>query len=211
MRSTSALDVDAVAGHLDLEPADPTVCARNPAGHTETVEGLFGVWSRDLVAEQRRRAGRTHRHPAARRRCAVFGDATRHRPPAHAAMSCAPLAAPASRASGSVPRSKRCDASVCRSSRRAVRRMPVRVNDADSSSTSTVSLATSDVAPPITPAIATGRSTSQINRSPSVMTRSTPSRVCRGSPSAARRTTMPGPSSRCRSNACRGCPSSSIA
>ena len=90
------------------------------------------------------RAGRiaTHRRGGTSPSAAMPRDTV---PPAHAAMSCAPLAAPSSRASGSEPRSNRCEASVCRSSRRAVRRMPVRVNDADSSSTSVVSSPTSEV------------------------------------------------------------------
>jgi hypothetical protein len=77
-------------------------------------------------------------------------------------------------------------------------------NQADSRRTSAVPSATSVSDPPITPATATARSTSAIKRSSSVNVRSTPSMVTSRSPSSARRTTIPGPASRCRSKGCRG-------
>jgi hypothetical protein len=131
-------------------------------------------------------------------------------PPAQRAIRPAHRAAASSHPSGSTPRSKRCDASVWRSRRRAVSRTPPRVNEALSSRTSEVSAETSDVCPPITPAIATGRSRSQISRSSLVSVRSTSSRVVSRSPSVAVRTTIPGPASRCMSKACSGWPTSSI-
>ena len=96
---------------------------------------------------------------------------------------------------------------MCRSSRRAVRRMPVRVKYALSSSTSVVSSETSDVAPPITPAIATGRSTvadQQVALGHDALD------AVEGSEPLARRRRgarrCPGPASRCRSKACSGWP-----
>jgi hypothetical protein len=118
---------------------------------------------------------------------------------------------PTSVASGSTPRSKRIDASVDSSRRRRVRWMPSRWKVAASRRTSVVLGEISASSPPITPATPTGRSASQINRSSSVNVRSTSSSVVMRSPSAARRTTMPGPLSSGRSNGCSGCPISSIA
>ncbi len=109
----------------------------------------------------------------------------------------------------STPRSKRCDASECRPRRLAVRRTLRGSNVAASSSTSVVSAETSLVAPPITPASATGPRPSAMTTSCSCRARSTPSSVVMRSPRPARRTTMP-PLSLARSKACSGCPSSSI-
>ena len=76
---------------------------------------------------------------------------------------------------------------------------------ADSSRISVVVSDTSDVEPPMIPAMAWGaRSASQMSRSSPVSVRSTSSSVVMVSPSFAVRTTMPRPARRERSNACNG-------
>ena len=72
---------------------------------------------------------------------------------------------------GSTPRSKRYEASLRRPSLRAVRRTVSGTKYALSSRTSVVCSRTSEFAPPMTPAIATARSRSQINRSSGVRVR----------------------------------------
>jgi hypothetical protein len=110
----------------------------------------------------------------------------------------------------SAPRSKRAEASVFRPSRRlAVRTMEGR-NQALSSATVVVVAVTSDVAPPITPAMATGRSRSAITRVVSSSVRFCPSSVVSPSPERARRTLISGPASFATSKACIGCPISSM-
>ena len=115
------------------------VARRRGAPSPRSSKTRDGIVGRDGVPEQLARARRPDRRPT-RRAGAAPSDATpaRTRAPVHAAISAAPRAAPRSSPSGSVPRSNRCDASECRSSRRAVSRTPPRVNDADSSRTSVV-------------------------------------------------------------------------
>ena len=87
-------------------------------------------------------------------------------------------------ASGSMPRSKRALDSLRSFSRFELRAMPMRSKYADSSRISVVVSDTSDVAPPMIPAMACGaRSASQISRSSPVSVRSTPSSVVMFSPS----------------------------
>ncbi len=108
-------------------------------------------------------------------------------------------------ASGSMPRSKRALDSLRSLSRFDVSAMPMRSKYADSSRISLVVSDTSEVEPPMIPAIACGtRSASQISRSSPVRVRSTSSRVVMVSPWLARRTTIPWPARRERSNACNG-------
>ncbi len=81
---------------------------------------------------------------------------------------------------------------------------------ATSISTRVVSAATSERAPPITPAIEVGPSASAISTISWSSVRVWPSSVCTVSPSAARRTVSLAPAIRSRSNACSGWPVSSI-
>src|SRR5256885_5937595 len=131
------------------------------------------------------------------------------RPPESLTISSAHRSAAMRAACSSAPRSNRCEASVWSPCRRAVRRMPGGSKTALSSRIRVVRSDTSLVAPPITPASATGRSASAMTRSSALSLRSLPSRVVIGSPSPARRTTMREPFSFSRSKAWSGCPSSS--
>ena len=201
-----ALDVGAVPGHLDLDrvTASPDAASRGRRRR------------RRRPARSPRSRGAASPGRGARPPSVAPGPTPRPRTPAatrapvHSPIKAAQRVAASSTASGSVPRSKRYDASEWRPSRRAVSSTPPRVNDADSSSTSVVVSPTSVDRPPITPAIATGRSTSQMNRSSGVSDRSSSSRVVSRSPSPASRTTIPGPASRSRSKPCMGWPRSSI-
>ena len=117
-----------------------------------------------------------------------------------AASSSQKRATARSRASGSVPRSKREDASVRSCRRLEVLAMATGVHHAASSSTSVVVAAISEEAPPMIPAMPTGRSSaSQMRQSPAVKRRSTSSRVTRDSPARAARTRRPRPGRRARS------------
>ena len=82
---------------------------------------------------------------------------------------------------------------------------------ATSSSTRVVSGATSERAPPISPAIDVGPSASSITTISESSSRVWPSSVCTCSPSRARRTVSRPPATRSRSKACSGWPVSSIA
>ncbi len=108
-------------------------------------------------------------------------------------------------ASKSAPRSKRCEASVCRPCRFDDLRIVAGSNHAASTSTFFVAGVIIESHPPITPASDNARRSSAITRSSGSSVRSTPSSVLSVSPARARRTTMP-PSIRSRSNACVGCP-----
>ena len=110
---------------------------------------------------------------------------------------------------GSTPRSNRVLASVFRPNVLLVRRTEVGLKQALSSTTDRVEADTSESAPPITPATATGAAASAITSISGVSARSWPSSVRIFSPGAAVRTRMAGPTSRVRSNACIGWPSSS--
>ncbi len=117
-------------------------------------------------------------------------------------------------ASGSTPRSKRLDASEGSLCRLAARATVTGSKCAASMITSVVPgpAATSRIsvlAPPITPARPIGPVLSQITRSSAASLRLTPSSVVMVSPSCARRTWI-GPSTRFRSYACSGWPTSSI-
>jgi hypothetical protein len=114
-----------------------------------------------------------------------------------------------SASSRSTPRSHRLDASLCSLCRRQVRATMTGSQCAASNSTSTVSGCTSDVSPPITAASEIGPVSSQITMSSGSSVRVTLSSVVSFSPAVARRTTS-GPVRRFRSNACMGCPNSSI-
>ena len=81
---------------------------------------------------------------------------------------------------------------------------------AASISTLVVASETSERAPPITPAIEVGPSSSQITTTSPSSRRSSPSKVATGSPSSARRTSSRPPATWSRSKACRGWPVSSI-
>ena len=81
---------------------------------------------------------------------------------------------------------------------------------AASISTRVVSGATSERAPPITPAIEVGPSASSITTISSSRIRVWPSSVWTGSPAWARLMTSSCPATRSRSNACSGWPVSSI-
>jgi hypothetical protein len=81
---------------------------------------------------------------------------------------------------------------------------------AASISTRVVSPETSEMSPPITPAIPLGPSASHTRAISSVKVRSTPSRVVIFSPARARRTMICRPRTLSRSNACSGCPVASI-
>ena len=83
-------------------------------------------------------------------------------------------------------------------------------NVADSTSTVVVVAVTSEAPPPITPATATASSASAMTSISVDSVRSLPSINRNRSPALARRTTIRPPRSRSKSNACSGCPSSSI-
>ena len=91
-------------------------------------------------------------------------------------------------ASGSAPRSKRCEASVCIPSPLAVLRMLAGSQYAASSATTVVVSPTSLAAPPITPARARALLGPATTPASGPRVRSTPSRVMSRSPSRARRT-----------------------
>ncbi len=82
---------------------------------------------------------------------------------------------------------------------------------ATSISTRVVSGATSERAPPISPAIDVGPSPSSITTISPSSVRVCPSSVSTCSPSCARRTVSVAPATRSRSNACSGWPLSSMA
>ena len=92
----------------------------------------------------------------------------------------------------------------------AVRRMPMAEKQALSSRISVVSASTSELAPPMIPARATGRLASQIISISGSSWCSFPSRVTKLSPTLARRTTILPPASLLKSKACRGWPYSSM-
>ena len=108
--------------------------------------------------------------------------------------------------SGSAPRSKRCEASVCIPSARAARRMARGSQYAASRATVRVESPTSLEAPPMIPARASGASgpATTPTGTRSARSRSTPSRVVTRSPARAQRTCKRPPGTRARSNACVG-------
>ena len=111
------------------------------------------------------------------------------RAPQIAAASSAKRSPARSAMAGSHPFSKRADASERRPRRREVRLIDVGSNQASSSRTSVVASSISHSAPPMIPAMPTGRSwPSQIRRSSVVNVRVASSRVTNVSPSTARRT-----------------------
>ncbi len=141
-------------------------------------------------------------------------------PPAISTSRSTARCAAARAASGSTPRSKRFDASEGSLWRFAARAIATGSKCAASTMISVVPVTTpvsgsvtgsriSVVAPPITPARPIGPLLSQISRSSADSFRLTPSSVVSVSPSAARRTWI-GPSTRSRSYACSGWPTSSI-
>ena len=81
---------------------------------------------------------------------------------------------------------------------------------AASISTRVVESDTSEISPPMIPAIPLGPSASQTSATSGSKARSTPSSVAIVSPSAARRTIIREPRTRSRSKACRGWPTASI-
>ncbi len=122
-------------------------------------------------------------------------------PPARSTSRSTVRCAAAAVACGSLPRSKRLDASEASLCRRAVRAMETGAKCAASMTISVVVAPVSSisvVAPPITPASPIGPVLSVITRSSASSVRSVPSRVVSFSPASARRTPI-GPSSRLRS------------
>ncbi len=145
--------------------------------------------------------------------CAGRGTGSRERPgirarpspPSSTRRRAARFRAPGM-ASRSVPRSNRCDASVCMPSRRAVRRIVTGSHQAASSRTLVVSAVTAVARPPMIPARETGRSASATTMSELSSVRSTPSSVTSFSPRAALRMMRSPPASLSKSNAWRGWP-----
>ena len=106
--------------------------------------------------------------------------------------------------------SKRAEASVRRPSAFEVRMMFGPTQVAASIRTRVVCSDTSEIWPPMIPAIPLGPSASQTSATSDVKVRSTSSRVVIVSPSAARRTTMRAPRTSSRSNAWSAWPVQSI-
>ena len=122
-----------------------------------------------------------------------------------AARRCAAIAS-----SGCSCFSNRADASVRSPSAFDVRMMFGPTHVAASIRTRVVLSDTSEISPPMTPAIPLGPSASQTSAISPVKVRSAPSRVVIVSPSPARRTTIWRPRTSSRSNACSGWPTQSI-
>ena len=110
--------------------------------------------------------------------------------------------------SGSAPRSKRKEASVCSWCFLDVLRMEPASKQALSRKTSVVDSDTPESSPPNTPAMHIGREESAMTISVAARVRSTPSSVTIFSPSFARRTMTFPPPILAASKVCRGCPSS---
>ena len=89
---------------------------------------------------------------------------------------------------------------------RAVLRMLLPLNTADSKRTTCVLSVISEFSPPITPAMPTPFCGSAMSSISGVTGRALPSSVVTTSPSKALRTTMCPPATQARSNACIGCP-----
>ena len=115
---------------------------------------------------------------------------------------------PVSASSGSTPRSKRNEASVCRPCRLAVRRMDTASKHALSRNTAVVASVTPLPCPPNTPAMHSPPLTSAIIRSSALSFRSTPSRVVNAVPSGRCFTSTWSSAIRSASKAWSGCPSS---
>ena len=130
-------------------------------------------------------------------------------PPPYVVSSSATRSAATSGMVGSVPRSKRLDASDGSLWRRSVRKIATGSQCAASMKMLVVVADSSVVSPPITPASPIGPESSVISRSSVDSSRSAPSRVVTRSPARARRTTI-GPASLSRSKPWMGWPSSSI-
>ncbi len=125
--------------------------------------------------------------------------------PPDSRMSFATRALAAAQALRSAPRSKRCEASVCRPWRRALRRTLAGSNQAASMRTFLVSAVIMESQPPMTPARPCAREWSATTRSSASSIRSEPSSSLTRSPLRARRTMIP-PSSLSRSYAWLGWP-----
>ena len=187
MTSISVARVVAPRGDLDV-----VVVADRRGGEPDRVEQLRDARRAQVGAEEPGHASRAHAH----RRAFRAGCRWRPRRPSSsgAPSSSANRRMARSMTSGSVPFSKRAEASERSLWRRDDFTMPIGWNQAISSSTSVVASSISVVAPPMIPARPTGTSSpSQMSRSSGVRRRSTSSRVVSVSPSRADAHPEPGP------------------
>ena len=200
------LEVGPEARRLDVD--DVAVGGRGDPDRRERVDRLR---RRPGSRGPPRRGSGAERQPAPRRRRAGVDRARRTRPPVHSAIRRAARAAAGPTPSGSVPRENRTEASVSSWSRREVRRIDRGSKYALSSRTSRrrpgPPRRTRRPSPPRSRPGPPGRRSAGRRRARARRRRASPP----ARPAPERRTTIPGPANRRRSNACSGWPSSSIA
>ena len=191
----------------------PSRAGENPSAARISTQRAAGM------SIPRNAARRARRSVSVRRACGLARRSRtsivpRHSVPPHASrMRRAARSSPSRVASGSVPRSKRCEASVCMPRERDVLRTARGSKCAPSRRTRVVFSEIAVASPPMTPARATGFSASAITRCWGVSARATPSSVTSVSPARARRTMIVGKPSTpfasvSRSNAWSGWPMS---